>query len=65
MPKSLQQQATQLRDKLNKHNYYYYVLDNPRIPDSEYDTRKRGFSLARNRKNRRALLCSQRKTIAG
>jgi len=37
MPKSLQQQATQLRDKLNQHNYYYYVLDNPRIPDSEYD----------------------------
>jgi len=33
----IQQQATQLRDTLNKHNYYYYVLDEPRIPDSEYD----------------------------
>jgi len=27
----------QLRHQLNQHNYYYYVLDDPRIPDSEYD----------------------------
>ncbi len=27
----------QLRNQLNQHNYYYYVLDDPRIPDSEYD----------------------------
>jgi len=26
-----------LRKQLNRHNYYYYVLDEPRIPDSEYD----------------------------
>lgn len=26
-----------LRKQLNQHNYYYYVLDDPRIPDSEYD----------------------------
>jgi len=37
IPQEIQQQATQLRDSLNKHNYYYYVLDDPRIPDSEYD----------------------------
>ncbi|MDM8561071.1 NAD-dependent DNA ligase LigA [Candidatus Parabeggiatoa sp. HSG14] len=35
--KNIQQQATKLRDLLNEHNYYYYVLDEPRMPDSEYD----------------------------
>ena len=29
--------AAQLRDKLNEHNYNYYVLDAPTIPDYEYD----------------------------
>ncbi len=27
-----------LRDELNKHNYYYYVLNKPLISDFEYDT---------------------------
>ena len=27
----------QLREQLNHHSYQYYVLDNPEIPDSEYD----------------------------
>jgi DNA ligase (NAD+) len=27
----------QLRDIIEQHNYQYYVLDNPSIPDSEYD----------------------------
>jgi DNA ligase (NAD+) len=26
-----------LRDAINLHNYHYYVLDEPRIPDVEYD----------------------------
>ena len=26
-----------LREQLNHHNYRYYVLDDPQIPDSEYD----------------------------
>lgn len=26
-----------LRNELNKHNYFYYVLDNPQISDAEYD----------------------------
>lgn len=26
-----------LRDEINKHNYYYYVEDNPIISDAEYD----------------------------
>ncbi len=27
----------ELRDKINYHNYLYYVLDNPEISDAEYD----------------------------
>ncbi len=27
----------QLREQLNRYSYLYYVLDNPEIPDSEYD----------------------------
>ena len=27
----------QLREQLNHYSYLYYVLDNPEIPDSEYD----------------------------
>ena len=29
--------ATQLRAQLQEHNYKYYVLDSPSIPDAEYD----------------------------
>ena len=29
--------AAQLREQINHHNYRYYVLDDPQIPDSEYD----------------------------
>lgn len=29
--------ADALRETINQHNYHYYVLDDPRIPDSEYD----------------------------
>ena len=29
--------AAELRRQLNHHNYLYYTLDNPEIPDSEYD----------------------------
>ena len=34
---SIEQQLTQLRDKLRHHEYLYHVLDNPEIPDAEYD----------------------------
>jgi len=37
IPQKIEQQAAQLRETLNEHNYYYYVLDDPRLPDSEYD----------------------------
>ena len=32
-----QQRVDALREIINKHNYHYYVLDDPTIPDSEYD----------------------------
>ncbi len=31
------QRIQQLRDEINHHNYLYYVLDEPHLPDSEYD----------------------------
>jgi len=31
------QQLKQLRDQVNQHNYQYYVLDDPSVPDAEYD----------------------------
>ncbi|MCV6587884.1 MAG: NAD-dependent DNA ligase LigA [Marinobacterium sp.] len=34
---TIQQQLQQLRDELDTHNYHYYVLDDPQIPDAEYD----------------------------
>ena len=36
-PSAVQQRVAQLRDEINHHNYLYYVLDAPEIPDSEYD----------------------------
>ena len=33
----LQDQVEQLRQQLNDYNYQYYVLDQPSVPDSEYD----------------------------
>lgn len=34
---AIRQRVQELRAALDDHNYYYYVLDDPRIPDSEYD----------------------------
>lgn len=30
-------QVRQLREQIERHNYRYYVLDSPQIPDAEYD----------------------------
>ena len=30
-------QVRQLREQIERHNYQYYVLDSPQIPDAEYD----------------------------
>ena len=35
--KNIQQRIDTLREEINSHNYSYYVLDNPEVPDSEYD----------------------------
>ncbi|MEK0434664.1 MAG: NAD-dependent ligase LigA, partial [Pseudomonadota bacterium] len=35
---SERQRMTWLRDQLNRHAHAYYVLDQPTIPDAEYDT---------------------------
>ena len=34
---NIEQQITSLRNELSKHNYNYYVLDNPTISDFEFD----------------------------
>jgi DNA ligase (NAD+) len=34
---AIQSQAATLREQLNYHNYRYYVLDDPEVPDAEYD----------------------------
>ncbi len=36
-PKSAVRRAAQLRKEIETHNYRYYVLDEPSIPDAEYD----------------------------
>src|SRR3990167_7824402 len=33
----VKKQINQLRNKINEHNYHYYILDNPVISDAEYD----------------------------
>ncbi len=35
--KKLEERLRSLRDQIDHHNYRYYVLDDPEIPDSEYD----------------------------
>lgn len=37
IPKHIEKRIKKLRNEINEHNYRYYVLDNPTIPDSEYD----------------------------
>ncbi|QSP94041.1 NAD-dependent DNA ligase LigA [Marinobacter salinisoli] len=34
---AVQKRVEELRSLIEDHNYHYYVLDDPRIPDSEYD----------------------------
>ena len=33
----IKRQLAQLREQINQHNYAYYVLDEPQIPDADYD----------------------------
>ena len=36
-PAAIAERAQKLREQINYHNYRYYVLDNPEIPDAEFD----------------------------
>ncbi len=36
-PPALQERCFWLRDQIERYNHYYYVLDEPQIPDEEYD----------------------------
>jgi DNA ligase (NAD+) len=35
--KKISKEIEDLRQKLNHHSYQYYVLDDPEVPDVEYD----------------------------
>ncbi len=37
MSEAIAERARKLREQINYHNYRYYVLDSPEIPDAEYD----------------------------
>ncbi len=37
IPTDISARAQELRKQINDHNYRYYVLDDPEIPDAEYD----------------------------
>ncbi len=43
IPDDVQKLAAKLREQIAYHNYRYYVLDNPEIPDVEYDRLFRGL----------------------
>ena len=36
-PKAAAERAARLREEINGHDYRYYVLDEPAVPDAEYD----------------------------
>ena len=36
-PKDVIERVEQLREQIDHHNYQYYVLDSPEVPDAEYD----------------------------
>ncbi len=37
VPESIRSEVERLREALHYHNYRYYVLNDPEIPDAEYD----------------------------
>ena len=43
--KATQARVQALRDEINQHNYQYYVLDDPQVPDAEYDRLLRELQL--------------------
>jgi DNA ligase (NAD+) len=43
--KDAERAAESLRDELNRHNYYYYIKDNPVISDHQYDMLLKNLTL--------------------
>ena len=41
IPEHVLSDYERLKDELNQHNHSYYVLDDPSVPDSEYDRQMR------------------------
>lgn len=41
IPETTFQEYSNLVAELSQHNHHYYVLDNPSVPDSEYDRQMR------------------------
>ena len=37
VPQAARERARALREEIEAHNYRYYVLDEPSVPDAEYD----------------------------
>ncbi len=37
MSEDMSKKISSLREQINEHNYRYYVLDDPNVPDAEYD----------------------------
>lgn len=45
---NLRNRVRELRDTLNEYNYHYYVLDEPKVPDAEYDRLFRELQMLEN-----------------
>jgi DNA ligase (NAD+) len=37
IPEEVHQRYQRLKSEINQHNHAYYVLDDPSVPDSQYD----------------------------
>ena len=47
-PRAIAQRAAELRDNIEYHNYRYYALDDPVVPDAEYDRLLRELEVLEN-----------------
>ena len=57
---SVKKRISELRQLIEKHNYNYYVMENPTISDGEYDILFRKLeSLEQNNPNLKHLKLSQ------
>jgi DNA ligase (NAD+) len=47
-PKAVREQVDSLREQIRHHNYRYHVLDDPEVPDAEYDRLMRALQALEN-----------------